>query len=81
MAALGNLLKAIASKIPWYKVGQFFTWVANFLSYVSRYAYKYLSKITSFVSNNPWKIANWFLNGWSAWDVIKAILAYFGIHI
>lgn len=75
------VLKALVTKVPWYKVPEFLGWVAEFAVTLAKYVDKYGGLILSFIKANPFKVLNWFFNGYSAFDVIKQILKSFGINI
>lgn len=74
-------LKALVKYIPWYKIASFLKWIAKFIAVVAKYIAKYGKIILNFIKKNPAKIVNWFLNGYSALDVIRQILKAFGIDI
>ncbi|MGM0890635.1 MAG: AMEP412 family response elicitor [Bacillota bacterium] len=71
-----NALKALVSKIPFDKVASFLSWAYNLAVAAAGKTYTQALKILNFIKDNPWKIVNWFLNGWSVYDVIRSILGY-----
>ncbi|MFD0769216.1 AMEP412 family response elicitor [Bacillus sp. CGMCC 1.60114] len=72
--AILNALKAIVSKVPWYKVPQFLAWAAEFATAAAKYSLSQINTILAFIKNNPGKIVTWFLNGYSVYDIIRQIL-------
>ncbi|MBP3041809.1 hypothetical protein J9303_20430 [Bacillaceae bacterium Marseille-Q3522] len=73
-SAILNALKALVSKIPWYKVGQFLKWAYDLASAAIAKGYTQALKILNFIKNNPGKIVDWFLKGYSVYDIIRIIL-------
>jgi hypothetical protein len=73
-SAIYNALKALVSKIPWSKVSQFLSWAYEFAKVAASKAYSQALQILDFIKNNPGKIVDWFLKGYSVYEIIKMIL-------
>ncbi|WP_062350742.1 AMEP412 family response elicitor [Bacillus kwashiorkori] len=74
MTALFNLLKKLVSKIPFHKVGEFLKFAWDFAAAAAKKGAAALKKITDFVKKNPGKIVDWFLKGYSLYEMFKMIL-------
>ncbi|MGN7288723.1 AMEP412 family response elicitor [Bacillus velezensis] len=67
-------LKALVSKVPWGKVASFLKWAGNLAAAAAKYSYTSGKKILAYIQKHPGKIIDWFLKGYSVYDVIKMIL-------
>ncbi|AOY05436.1 AMEP412 family response elicitor [Bacillus subtilis] len=73
-SAILKALKALVSKVPWSKVTSFLSWAAKLAAAAAKYTYTSGKKILTYIQNHPGKIVDWFLKGYSVYDVIKMIL-------
>lgn len=74
MSAILAALKALVKKIPWNKVAQFLKWAAEFAKEAAKKSAQQIAKILAFIKNNPGKVVDWFLKGYSVYEIIKMIL-------
>ncbi|KPL59258.1 AMEP412 family response elicitor [Rossellomorea vietnamensis] len=73
-SAIYNALKALVSKVPWSKVASFLKWAYNLASAAAGKTYAQATKILNYIKSNPGKIVDWFLKGYSVYDIIRIIL-------
>ncbi|USK36446.1 hypothetical protein LIT25_27160 (plasmid) [Bacillus sp. F19] len=74
LSAIYSALKALVSKIPWSKVASFLTWAWNLATAAAGKTYAQATKILNYIKANPGKIVDWFLKGYTVYDVIRIIL-------
>lgn len=74
MSKLLNLLNKLVSKVPLHKVPEFLKFAKDFAAAAAKKGAAALEKIINFVKNNPGKIIDWFLKGYSVYDIIRIIL-------
>lgn len=73
-AKLLAALKALASKVPWHKAAAFAKFCYDFAVKAAAKTYDQATKILAFIKNNPGKIVDWFLKGYSVAEIISMIL-------
>jgi hypothetical protein len=73
-SAIYNALKALVSKIPWSKVASFLSWAYNLAKAAAGKTYAQATKILNYIKAHPGKIVDWFLKGYSVYDIIRIIL-------
>jgi hypothetical protein len=69
-----QLLKSLASRVPWNKVATFLKWCADFAARIGKLTADAATKVYNFIKNNPGKIVDWFLKGYSVAEIIRMIL-------
>ncbi|MDT2263553.1 AMEP412 family response elicitor [Paenibacillus larvae] len=76
MSAILAALKALVKKVPWNKVVSFLKWAAEFAVAAGKKTATETAKILAFIKNNPQKVIDWFVKGYSIYEIIKMILEY-----
>lgn len=76
LSTIYNALKALVSRVPWDKVASFLSWAYNFAKVAAGKSYTTAMKILNYIKANPGKIVDWFLKGYSIYEVIRMILGY-----
>ncbi|UAC48031.1 hypothetical protein K6959_15800 [Bacillus aquiflavi] len=74
LTAIYNALKALVSRIPLDKVAKFLKWAWDLAVAATAKTYEQALKILNFIKNNPGKIVDWFLKGYSVYEIIRMIL-------
>ena len=79
LQALANIFNSIASRIPWYKVAEFASWGAKFISKIASLSYNKAYAIMVYVSNNQSIIFDKFIKGLGYLSLIEWIMEKLGL--
>lgn len=74
LSRIFSALKELVGKIPWNKVTQFLNWAADLAAEAVKKGTAAAEKILKYIKDNPGKIVDWFLKGYSVYDIIRMIL-------